>query len=370
MTGQSYATSSELAENLGAFERYDANKEHMLRVMRNHRRVAYNAPAKEYEGLTIAPKGIDPAFAPDYMLAAAQLVWDEALERGQKHGYRNAQTTVIAPTGTIGLVMDCDTTGVEPDFAMVKFKKLAGGGYFKIVNSSVPKALKRLGYSDEQIAEIESYTKGHGTLAGAPFINHETLRAKGLTDADLAVVESKLGSAFDIRFVLNPLTLGEEVMQRLGLSQYAKEANFDVLGALGFTAEQVAVANEYVAGTMTIEGAPYLKEEHYAIFDCANKCGVKGKRYIAYDAHVKMMAAVQPFISGAISKTINMPAEASIDEVKKVYWESWKTMLKAVALYRDGSKLSQPLNSTSSADIENLLGAEEDDINEVTPQQL
>ena len=193
MTGQSYATSSELAENLGAFERYDANKEHMLRVMRNHRRVAYNAPAKEYEGLTIAPKGIDPAYAPDYMLAAAQVVWDEALERGQKHGYRNAQTTVIAPTGTIGLVMDCDTTGVEPDFAMVKFKKLAGGGYFKIVNSSVPKALKRLGYSDEQIAEIESYTKGHGTLAGAPFVNHETLRAKGLTDADLAIVESKLG---------------------------------------------------------------------------------------------------------------------------------------------------------------------------------
>ncbi len=370
MCGESYATSAEMAEHLGAFARYDANKEHMLRVIRNHRRAAYNATAKEYEGLTILPVGIAAEHAPEYLVQAARGVWDEALERGEKHGYRNAQVTVIAPTGTIGLVMDCDTTGVEPDFAMVKFKKLAGGGYFKIVNSSVPKALKRLGYSEEQVTEIESYTRGHGTLVGAPFVNHETLKAKGFTDADLALVETKLGSAFDIRFVLNPLTLGEEVMNRIGLAQYVKEANFDVLGALGFTVDHVQAANEYVAGTMTIEGAPYLKEEHYAIFDCANKCGTKGKRYIAYDAHVKMMAAVQPFISGAISKTINMPAEANIDEVKKVYWDSWKVMLKAVALYRDGSKLSQPLNSNTTADFASLLGADPDDINEVTPEAV
>lgn len=370
MCGESYATSAEMAEYLGAFTRYDANKEHMLRVIRNHRRAAYNATAKEYEGLTILPVGIAAEHAPEYLVQAARGVWDEALERGEKHGYRNAQVTVIAPTGTIGLVMDCDTTGVEPDFAMVKFKKLAGGGYFKIVNGSVPKALKRLGYSDEQITEIESYTRGHGTLVGAPFVNHETLKAKGFTDVDLALIETKLGSAFDIRFVLNPLTLGEEVMNRIGLGQYVKEANFDVLGALGFTVDHVQAANEYVAGTMTIEGAPYLREEHYPIFDCANKCGTKGKRYIAYDAHVKMMAAVQPFISGAISKTINMPAEANIDEVKKVYWDSWKVMLKAVALYRDGSKLSQPLNSNTTADFASLLGADEDDINEVTPEAV
>ncbi len=370
MTGQSYATSSEMAENLGAFERYEANKEDMLRVIRNHRRVAYNAPAKEYEGLTITPQGIDPNNVPEYLLTASRTVWDEALARGEKFGYRNAQTTVIAPTGTIGLVMDCDTTGVEPDFSMVKFKKLAGGGYFKIVNSSVPKALRHLGYDESQIAEIESYTKGHGTLVGAPFINHEILKAKGFIDADLKLIESKLESAFDIRFVINPLTLGEEVMNRIGLSSYAKEANFDVLGALGFTADQITEANEYVAGTMTLEGAPYLKEEHYAIFDCANKCGLKGKRYIAYDAHINMMAAVQPFISGAISKTINMPSTANIDETKKVYWDSWKLMLKAVALYRDGSKLSQPLNSTSAVDIAELLGADEEDIAEVTPEQV
>ncbi len=370
MTGQSYATSSEMAEHLGTFSRYEANREDMLRVMRNHRRAAYNAQAKEYEGLTITPTGINAQFGPEYLAVAARKVWDEAVERGEKFGYRNAQTTVIAPTGTIGLVMDCDTTGVEPDFAMVKFKKLAGGGYFKIVNSSVPKALRHLGYSDDQITEIESYTKGHGTLVGAPFINHESLKAKGFMEEDLKLVESKLGAAFDLRFVLNPLTLGEDIMKRIGLSEYTKEANFDVLGALGFTAEQVQVANEYMAGTMTIEGAPYLKEEHLSVFDCANKCGVKGKRYIAYDAHIKMMAAVQPFISGAISKTINMPSGATIDETEKVYWDSWKLMLKAVALYRDGSKLSQPLNSTASGDIAALLGDEEDSINEVTPEQV
>ncbi len=368
MCGESYRTSSEMAGVLGAFERYEANKQHMLRVIRNHRRAAYNADKKDYEGLTITPQGINAEYVPDYLVASARQVWDEALELGEKFGYRNAQVTVIAPTGTIGLIMDCDTTGVEPDFALVKFKKLAGGGYFKIVNQSIPKALLRLGYSAEQISSIENYLKGHGTLRGAPHVNHDSLKAKGFTDEDLKLIEGQLGSAFDIRFVINPLTLGEEVMNRIGLGAYAKETNFDVLGALGFTLPQVVEANEYVTGTMTIEGAPFLKQEHYPIFDCANKCGSKGQRYIAYDAHIKMMAAVQPFISGAISKTINMPAEATVDEVKKVYWESWNYMLKAVALYRDGSKLSQPLNSTATAD-EAMLLTEDDDVDETfTPQ--
>lgn len=370
MCGESYRTSAEMAEQLGAFERFEANKQDMLRVMRNHRRAAYNVDKKEYEGLTITPQGINASFAPEYMVSAARTVWDEALSLGEQYGYRNAQVTVIAPTGTIGLVMDCDTTGVEPDFAMVKFKKLAGGGYFKIVNQSIPKALEKLGYAPEQIKDIEYYLKGRSTLAGAPHINHESLKAKGLNADDITRVESQLASAFDLRFVINPLTLGEEAMGRLGMSAYAKEAGFDVLGALGFTADQIQAANEYVAGTMTIEGAPYLKEEHYPIFDCANKCGVKGKRYIAYDAHIKMMAAVQPFISGAISKTINMPAEATIEETKKVYWDSWNLMLKAVALYRDGSKLSQPLNSTASADEALLLAQDEDDVDETyTPEK-
>ncbi len=369
MTGEAYAASAEIASHLGAFPGYERNKDHMLRVIRNHRRAAYNAPVSEYEGLTITPMGIDPKSAPEYLVKAARDAWDRALQWGKDYGFRNAQVTVIAPTGTIGLLMDCDTTGVEPDFAIVKFKKLAGGGYFKIVNQSVPKALKRLGYSADQIQDIENYCRGRETLVGAPHINHETLKAKGLTGEDLAKVELALNGAFDIRFVFNSATLGPDTMNRLGLGAKMTDPNLSVLDAIGFTKDQIAITNEYVVGTMTIEGAPHLKEEHYAIFDCANKCGTKGKRYIAYNAHVKMMAAAQPFISGAISKTINMPAEATVEEVKQVYWDSWKMMLKAVALYRDGSKLSQPLNSSSEEDEIVALGADEDDIAEVTPKQ-
>lgn len=360
MTGESYAVSSEMAKELGAFVRFEANREPMLRVMRNHRRAAYNASQKEYEGLTITPLGIDERYAPKYLVEAARQVWDTAVTSGEQYGYRNAQTTVIAPTGTIGLVMDCDTTGVEPDFALVKFKKLAGGGYMKIVNSSVPVALARLGYSDEQISEIEKYCKGRGTLAGAPHINHQTLKAKGFDEEIIEKIEAGLKSAFDIRFVINPFTLGNEALNKLGLADKQNEPGFDVLSALGFEKAEIEAANEYVTGTMTIEGAPHIKEEHLPIFDCANKCGAKGVRYIAYDAHVKMMAAVQPFISGAISKTINMPVDATIEEVEGVYMDSWKYCLKAVALYRDGSKLSQPLNSTSSSDEAIILTADDD----------
>lgn len=370
MCGESYATSAELASHLGTFPGYERNKEHMLRVIRNHRRAAYNAPESEYEGLTITPMGIDPKQAPADLVKAARETWDRALQWGKEHGYRNAQVTVIAPTGTIGLVMDCDTTGVEPDFAIVKFKKLAGGGYFKIVNSSVNKALKRLGYTGQQIRDIEDYSKGHATLDGAPHINHETLKAKGLTGEDLAKIELQLSGAFDIRFVLNTATLGQATIERIGYGAEAANPAFNLLDAWGFSKEQIEAANEYVVGTMTIEGAPHLKAEHYAIFDCANKCGVKGQRYIPYNAHIKMMAAVQPFISGAISKTINMPNQATIEEVKQVHWDSWKLMLKAIAIYRDGSKLSQPLNSVNVDDEIAALGADDDDVAQPTPQLM
>lgn len=370
MTGESYATSAEMVSHLGTFPGYERNRDSMLRVIRNHRRAAYNAPVGEYEGLTTTPMGIDPKAAPDYLVKSARDAWDRALQWGNEYGYRNAQVTVIAPTGTIGLLMDCDTTGVEPDFAMVKFKKLAGGGYFKIVNQSVTKALRRLGYAEAQIHDIEGYCKGFGTLSGAPHINHETLKAKGMTGEDVAKVEQALVGAFDIRFVFNAATLGKETLTRVGLGSKVNDASLNVLEGLGFSKEQIAAANEYVVGTMTIEGAPHLKLEHYPIFDCANTCGVKGKRYIAYNAHIKMMAAVQPFISGAISKTINMPGSATIEEVKQVYWDSWKLMLKAVALYRDGSKLSQPLNSTSEEDELALLGGEDEAPTMITPQQV
>ena len=345
----SYATSAEMAGELGTFPRYKDNENEMLRVIRNHRRAAYNIAATEYEGLSIPPLGINKNHCPEELLKAAREDSDKALELGEKFGYRNAQVTVIAPTGTIGLLMDCDTTGVEPDFALVKFKKLAGGGYFKIINESVPPALKNLGYKDKEIIEIIKYTKGHGSLIGCPGINAQSLTDKGFTKEVLAKIEKSLPSVFDISFTFNKWTLGVGFcMNALGFSEeQLDDPGFNVLKELGYTNEQIDDANNYVCGTMTIEGAPYLKEEHYAIFDCANKCGKIGKRYISADAHIKIMASAQPFISGAISKTINLPNHASIEDMKNAYLNSWKLGVKANALYRDGSKLSQPLNTVT-----------------------
>ncbi len=349
MTGVSYRTSAEMARELGPFPGYEKNRDAMLRVIRNHRRAAYNVDKSDYEQLTVTPVAISPRHCPDYLLKAARRSWDEALMEGEKHGFRNAQTTVIAPTGTIGLIMDCDTTGIEPDFAIVKFKKLAGGGYFKIINLSVPLALKRLGYSADDIREIVNYCRGSGSLGGSPHINPAALQAKGFGAEQIAAIEQALDSAFDISFAFNRWTLGEKFCKdTLGISdQQLADPAFNLLEHLGFTKEQIREANNYVCGTMTIEGAPCLKPEHYAVFDCATKCGRTGQRYIQYKAHLHMMAAAQPFISGAISKTINMPNEATVEDVKECYTESWELMLKAIALYRDGSKLSQPLNSTT-----------------------
>jgi ribonucleoside-diphosphate reductase alpha chain len=348
MTGESYAASAEMAKDLGAFPRFAANHESMLRVMRNHKLAAYNAAPDRYEGLTIKPMGINPEQCPPDLLEAARDAWDRAYELGEKHGYRNAQVTVIAPTGTIGLVMDCDTTGIEPDFAIVKFKKLAGGGYFKIVNQSVHKALTKLGYSEKEIEEIEKYSKGHGTLVGCPHINRHSLKAKGFTDEKIDDIEKMCDNVFDLKFAFNKWTLGEEFCAKLGFTPaQLSDPNFNMLLSLGFTRDELNKANDYVCGTMTLEGAPLLKDEHLQIFDCANKCGKYGTRYIPYEAHIRMMAAAQPFISGAISKTINMPNEASVAEVSKAYFDSWKLCLKANALYRDGSKLSQPLNASN-----------------------
>ena len=365
LTGESYATSAEMARDVGPFPKYEKNSEAMLRVMRNHRRAAYNVAEEEYESLTIKPMAIDDHYCSEDLVTAARGAWDRALKLGEQHGYRNAQATVIAPTGTIGLVMDCDTTGIEPDFAIVKFKKLAGGGYFKIVNQSVSKALHKLGYSDEQIEDIEKYCKGHGTLVGCPTINKANLKEKGITDDAMEKIEQQLDTAFDIRFVFNRFTLGDDLCKELGFTEEQMgESSFDMLTELGYSEDEITAANDYVCGTMMVEGAPHLRDEHLPVFDCANKCGKRGQRYIDYMAHVRMMAAAQPFISGAISKTINMPNEANVGQVGEVHMESWKLMLKAIALYRDGSKLSQPLNASNDNYDEIVLLGDEDTLDE------
>ncbi|WP_421704069.1 vitamin B12-dependent ribonucleotide reductase [Aliiroseovarius sp.] len=354
MSGVAYATSAEMSAELGAFPGYAKNADHMLRVIRNHRTAAYGA-TEGYEDLAIKPVELDHANCPDpRLIDLAMTAWDEALELGQTHGYRNAQVSVIAPTGTIGLVMDCDTTGIEPDFALVKFKKLAGGGYFKIINRSVPAALEKLGYNSAQIEEIIAYAVGHGTMGNAPAINHTTLIGHGFGENEIAKIEAALPSAFDIRFVFNQWTLGEEFCTNvLGIpAEKLNDPEFSLLRHLGFTRQDIEAANDHVLGTMTLEGAPHLREEHYVVFDCANPCGKKGKRFLSVNAHIDMMAAAQSFISGAISKTINMPNDATIEDCQAAYERSWQKGIKANALYRDGSKLSQPLAAALVEDDE------------------
>ena len=354
MTGRSYATSAEIASEVGAFPRYKENADHMLRVIRNHRLAAHSKDTG-YEGLSVLPVPLDASNCPEAGLVdAAKAAWDDALALGEKHGFRNAQSTVIAPTGTIGLVMDCDTTGIEPDFAIVKFKKLAGGGYFKIINRVVPEALTRLGYSKDEQEDITRYAVGHGSIESCQAVSVNALRDKGFGDKELAVLASALENAFDIKFAFNHFTLGAEFCKdKLGFTDaQLNDFNFNMLEALGFSKEEIDAANIHVCGAMTLEGAPHLKDEHLPIFDCANVCGRIGKRFLSVDSHITMMAASQPFISGAISKTINMPNNAEVHECGEAYMLSWRLGLKANALYRDGSKLSQPLSSSLVEDDE------------------
>ncbi|HEX7010265.1 MAG TPA: adenosylcobalamin-dependent ribonucleoside-diphosphate reductase, partial [Phycisphaeraceae bacterium] len=349
LTGVSYATSARMAKELGPFAGYEKNREAMLRVIRNHRRAAYDAPHGEYEGLSVYPMGIDANVAPADIHQAATRAWDTALAEGEKHGYRNAQTTLLAPTGTIGLLMDCDTTGVEPDFALVKFKKLAGGGYFKIANQSIEPALKNLGYSAGERKDILTYVLGTLSLDGAPHVNRAALLARGLTGEEIERVEQGLPRVFELSFAFTPWTLGEEAMARLGFTREQwQQPGFNLLRALGFSQAQIDEANDVVCGMQTVEGAPHLPAEHLPVFDCANRCGKHGQRFIHHLGHIRMMAAVQPFLSGAISKTINMPNEVTADDIAEAYMASWRLGLKALALYRDGSKLSQPLSSGST----------------------
>ena len=362
MTGVCYATSAEMAKELGPFPQYAPNRDSMLRVIRNHRRAA-RGEAGGYEELAVNPVPLKHDECPDQtLIERAVAAWDRALELGEAHGYRNAQVSVIAPTGTIGLVMDCDTTGIEPDFALVKFKKLAGGGYFKIINRAVPEALRTLGYTEAQIAEIEAYAVGHGSIDQAPAINTATLKAKGFSDATIATIKGALKQAFDIKFVFNRWTIGDEQMAALEVPQEKlDDPEFDLLTHLGFSRKEIEAANIHVCGAMTLEGAPHLKDEHLAVFDCANPCGKIGKRYLSVESHIRMMAAAQPFISGAISKTINMPNDATVEDCKEAYMLSWQLALKANALYRDGSKLSQPLNASLISDEDD----EEDAVEEL-----
>ena len=374
MTGISYATSAEIAGELGAFPKYKENAKHMLKVIRNHKR-ASEGKTRDYEDLSINPVPLMAQDCPDQkLIVAAKEAWSKALSLGEKNGYRNAQATVIAPTGTIGLVMDCDTTGIEPDFAMVKFKKLAGGGYFKIINRVVPEALAYLGYNADQIDDMQRYALGTGSLKDCQAISHNALISKGFTEKEINLIEDSLASAFDIKFVFNQFTLGAEFCkEKLGMSsEQMNDFTFNMLEFLGFTSEEIDVANIHVCGAMTLEGAPHLNKDHLAVFDCANVCGRIGKRFLSVDSHIKMMAAAQSFISGAISKTINMPNDATIDDCSDAYMLSWQLGIKANALYRDGSKLSQPLNSAlldeDEIDEDNDNITNEEDITKRTSQ--
>lgn len=313
MNGAAYSTSAEIAEKKGPFPGYVQNREPMLRVMNKHRDAVYR---------------IDPEKCSPELLSAAKEEWERAVALGENFGYRNAQATVLAPTGTIGLLMDCDTTGVEPEFSIVKWKKLAGGGYFKIINQSIPKALKNLGYSVKEIDQIIKYVLGHGTIEGAPYVNAEALAKLGYTEDEIREVR-------------------EHIELTKSLDEWTPHISPKELKKHGLKGEEISRAVIYVSGAQTLEGTHLIKEEHLPVFDCANKCGI-GKRFIAPMGHIKMMAAVQPFLSGAISKTVNLPTEATVDEIKNIYVEGWKLGLKAIALYRDGCKFSQPLSSSAS----------------------
>ncbi len=348
LCGHAYATSAEIASAKTPFKGYAKNKQPFLRVIRKHRDAAYQIDEPNGPGIF----GGAPAGAPEKLIRAAREDWDLALKLGENYGYRNAQATVLAPTGTIGLLMDCDTTGIEPDFALVKFKKLAGGGYFKIVNQSVPVALKHLGYSEAQVAEIVSYVTGTNTFTGAPHLTRRMLLEKGLTERDIEKAENALRGVFDVGSALAPWVLGTEVYERLGLTEASAKPGFNLLAHWGLSGKQIGELNDVVIGRMTVEGAPHLRDEHLPVFDCANRCGKIGKRFLAPMAHIRMMAAAQPFLSGAISKTVNLPNDASIEEIEEIYLEGWKLGLKAVALYRDGCKASQPLSTSSDDDAE------------------
>ena len=346
LTGEAYKASAEMAGIVGPFPKYKENATNMLRVMNNHRKAAYDS--NDYEGLSHDLIAINQELCPDDLLKAAQLSWDEAVELGTKNGYRNAQATVLAPTGTIGLLMDCDTTGVEPDFALMKFKKLAGGGYMKIANQSIGPALQALGYEENEVQEIIQYVIGSMSLENSPYINKKSLMEKGLSEEDIVKIEGALPGAFEIQHAFNVFVLGEETLKGLGIDEEEYTSfDFNLLERLGFSRNEIAQANLEICGTQKIEGAPYLKDEHLDVFDCANKCGKDGERFIHYMGHVRMMAAAQPFISGAISKTVNMPNEATVQDIEDCYFESAKIGVKAIAIYRDGSKASQPLSASS-----------------------
>jgi len=343
MTGEAYRASAEIAGSKGPFPGFDRNRSPMLRVMNMHRSAVREIATRAgYE------KGETPSI-PHELLEAAQRAWDDAIALGERNGYRNAQATVLAPTGTIGLLMDCDTTGIEPDFALVKFKKLAGGGYFKIVNQSVPGALRKLGYSDSEISEIVAHVSGTNTFTGAPHASRQWLISKGLTAQEIAKAEATLPGAFQVAQALSPWVLGTEPFKRLGIPQAEYTSpGFNLLAKLGLTQAQIDEVNDTVIGRMTIEGAPHLLPEHLPVFDCANRCGTTGQRYLSPMSHVRMMAAAQPFLSGAISKTVNLPNEATLEDITEIYMQGWKLGLKAVALYRDGCKSSQPLSTSDS----------------------
>lgn len=348
--GQSHITSAQLAAELGPYAEFKNNEEAHLRKISNHRAAAYDRV--KFDGLSTEPMRLRNSELPEYIVEAAKECWDEAQKLATRHGLRNAHCNNIAPTGTISILMSADTTGIEPDFALVKFKNLAGGGYFCLVNQSVKPALLSLGYEEKIADDIIQYIVGTRTLKGAPVINDRTLKKKGLSKESVDALEAALAGAFRFEFVFNASVISEEDLKKMEVPEESWWNGRALLGHLGFSPEQIDASSDHVCGRSTIEGAPGFEDEHLPVFDCANKCGRYGERFLNASAHVLALAAAQPFLSAAISKTINMPGDATVEDVKAVYKLAWESAVKCVALYRDSSKLSQPLSAADQLGID------------------
>jgi ribonucleoside-diphosphate reductase alpha chain len=353
MGGTAAAASAELAEELGAYPRFTDNREHVLRTLRNHHRAAEGL-RDGYEDLPHPPMPFDAESCPDVALArAARASWARALALGTAHGFRNAHTTMITPLPGAERILGCDAFGIEPDAALVKYERLPGGGFRKCANRHAAAGLAKLGYTPEKIGAMIAHLAGHGTLNGAPGIDHRALRARGFTLAALQSLEDAASSALDLRYAFNAWTLGEEFCTKvLGFAQHdLDDYAFDMPKALGFSEAEVEAANIWCCGAQTLEGARDLDPAHLPVFDTPRPQGC-GKRALAWSASLRMMAAVQPFLSGGVGRRLVMPAEATVEDCARALWSAWGLGLKGLVIERESDPI--PLADSPARAVEGM----------------